>query len=189
MMTCPRYFGCADVPEYEGRPLLSARGDAQYEFYCAWLVAYLERIASTPVPDCQAALCAQTDAQEPDAVAFWLGHDGFYHLLTYEGLEGYVESGVPYEDAEKELRANWEDTFKGVEPDLVEPLEQWINPRFWAEARREYDGQHSMPLPVTHADVGYRIPLARALARTGSKDERIRLIKTFYDSFNEEASK
>ncbi len=188
-MTCPRYFGYTDVPDYEGHPLLSARGDPQYEFYCAWLATYLERIAVRPVPDCQAALCAKTEMQEPVDAAFWLGHDGFYHLLTYEGLEGYVESGVSYEDAEDELRANWEDTYEGVDSDLVEPLEEWINPRFWSEAKREYDEQRGMPLPVTHADVGYRLPLARAMARVGSAEERIKLIKTFYDSFIEEAAK
>lgn len=189
MMTCPRYFGYADVPDYEGRPLLSARGDAQYEFYCAWLADYLLGIASEAIPTCQAELCARTDLQQPDAVAFWLGHDGFYHLLTYEGLEGYVENGASYEEAEKDLRSNWEETYRGVEPDLIEPLDQWINPRFWDEARREHAEQKALPLPISHADMGYRVPLSRALARVGTKDERIKLIKAFYDAFNEEASK
>jgi hypothetical protein len=68
-------------------------------------------------------------------------------------------------------------------------IDEYINPAFWAEALREYAEKQAMPLPVQHADVGYRVPLARILSRVPSKAERIRLVREFYYAFNEEAMK
>jgi hypothetical protein len=189
MMTCPRSFGYADVPEYEGAPLLSAYGDAPYAFYCGWLVDYLDHVASMPVPASQLELCRCIDIMQPASAVWTLGNDGFYHYDTYAALACRIEEGLTYEQAERELRAFWEETWGEVDPEDAMPFSDYITPDFWQEAKREYAEEHAMPIPVRHFDVGYRVPLARTLARVPSRQERIKLINRFYASYNEEASK
>jgi hypothetical protein len=79
----PRSFLYCGIPYYLGEPLLSARGDSQYSFYCNWLVEYLDKLGDHlerfgGIPPSQRDLCAELDLMKPDTAAFWLGHDGFY---------------------------------------------------------------------------------------------------------------
>jgi hypothetical protein len=188
-MNYPRYFGFCGVPYYEGKPLLAASNETEYIFYCSWLVDYLDKIPHEVIPECQRELCAELEQKDPDSAAFWLGHDGFYHLIAYETLARRIEDGMSYEEAERDLRVWWEDTYRGWEPDEIEPFDEWINFPFWEDAKREFADKQAMVFAVEHADVGYRVPLARTLARVQSREERLELIHSFYWSFNEDASK
>lgn len=189
MLHCASCFLFSDVPYYQGRPLLSASGDEEYGFYCSWLVDYLRGLAAKEIPPCQQVLCAELEVMEPDTAVFWLADDGFYYSDWMQALERCIEDKLSYAEAVARVRTWWLETNEDVDPEEVEPFEELINPQLWSQANREWREQQAMSFPAIHADVGYRIPLARVLARESSPHKRLELIYSFYDSYNEAASK
>ena len=186
----PRCFRYCDVPVFQGRKLLVAHGDIEYKFYLEWLVSYLDNL-KYEVPDCQLELCAWASEEYSNCVAFWLGHNGFYHLLTMRDLISHVEGGSSYDEAVKFFREFYEERVKesNNDPEMVDPFETWISPFLWEEAKRESTEIKLFTNGVSYTDLGYRIPMAIAFKRMYSIKEKYEFLDSFYWTFNEEASK
>ena len=189
MYPCPRSFVFCDVPYYHEKPLLRVVSIGEHRFYCRWLVDYLERLADQDVPTCQEEACEKMEADSPLHAVLWLGEEAFYHSDCSAMLERRIEDGLNYQEAVEMIRPWWEEANEGLYPDEVEPIEAWISPELWEEAKRELAEKAAMEFPAVHADLGYRILLAKTLARESSADKRLELIDTFYETFYEESSK
>ncbi|MFA6290284.1 MAG: hypothetical protein WC637_00810 [Victivallales bacterium] len=186
----PRCFRYSDVPVFQGRKLLYASGDIEYQFYLEWLVSYLDNL-KYEVPDCQRELCQWAAGEKPLYVASGLGNEGFEHQLTIGNIIDYVDGGYSYVETVNELRGFHEERVKEFDGDIdmVDPFETWINPFLWKEATREAMERKLFTNCASHFDLGYRIPLAIALRRTETLKEKYEILDRFYFCFNEEASK
>lgn len=179
-----------NVPVFQGRKLLSAHDDIEYQFYLEWLVQYLDGL-KFQVSDCQLELCRLASEETPENVAFWLGHDGFYHLLTMEPLIRAVGERCSYSEMVNRLRELHEERAKEFDndPDMIDPFETWISPFLWKEAERELNEERMFAGEAIHADLGYRVPMAIVMKRIPSLRQKYEFLDNFYWSFNEEASK
>jgi hypothetical protein len=189
MYPCPRSFVFCAVPYYHEKPLLSVVDSEEHRFYCRWLVDYLDKFADKEVPTCQEKAYQEMEANSPMHAVLWLGEEAFYHCDCIAILERRIEDGLNYQEAAEMIRPWWEEANEGLDPDEVEPFEAWICPELWEEAKRELAEKAAMEFPATHADLGYRILLAKTLARESSADKRLELVNAFYEAFNEESAK
>lgn len=149
--------------------------------YCKWLVEYLLKI-DKPVPVFQQLTWELLDIADPIASARKLGELALQHNLYY--VEPYDDGGqLPesYELAFEVMQEEHLESMKGLEGDLYEPLESWINPEIWAHLEREFKeyGQVASKAP----DVGYRVILAKLAKQTKAKVRQLELIKAFYKGF------
>jgi hypothetical protein len=186
----PRCFRYCEVPVFQGSRLLAARDDIEYQFYLEWLAKYLDGL-KYEVPDCQLELCAWANKESPDTVSFHLGFDGFYHLHSIESLTPTIEAGSSYLEAVNSFRKTYEEMVKDLNYDfeIIDSFDTWINPRMWQNAKREMLEEKLFANGATHADLGYRIPMAIAIKRLHSLKEKYEFLDSFYDHFNEEALK
>lgn len=196
MLDFPRHFGFADEPDYDVPRLRGRRNewgfsgfdeDAESEFYATWLAGYLAGIADRPVPSCQADLCARLAEMEPEAGASWLGRGAFEHLRDYEELAGYLQAGIPCADAEKKRKSLWSAKVLIQGLDRIGPFIE-AAPACWAKARREGQELAALPDGVPAIDAGYRIPLARSLARVRRTEDKLKLLACFNNAFAEAES-
>ncbi|MFZ2656635.1 MAG: hypothetical protein WAX69_17000 [Victivallales bacterium] len=186
----PRCFKYCEVPVFQGSKLLYARDDIEYQFYLEWLSTYLDRV-KYEVPDCQLELCAWAAEEKPKYVASGLGDNGFYHLLTMRDLISHIEGGSSYVEAVNHFREMHEERVREFDGDLemVDPFESWISPFLWKETERELNEERMLAGEATHADLGYRVPMAIAMKGLPSLKQKYEFLDSFYWSFNEEASK
>ena len=178
----PRHYSDISVPEYNGKPLLKVKTDEEHIYYLNWLADHLYKSDSTN------SMSSPPDIKERKFQARVLGDNAFYHFLyCVDPFECYMKDGIDYDTAYREMKEYHDSLFEDYDPDCIDPLEEWISPEIWENARREY--QESKNITANYTDLGYRKELSLLLSGVESRQERCAILKDFYWSYGEEASK
>lgn len=149
--------------------------------YCEWLIDYLLTI-DKPIPDFQKATWELLDSQDLTVAAKELGKLTCQHNLYY--VEPYDDEGkLPesYEVAYEVMQEEHLQSMRGLEGELYEPLESWINPEIWANLEREFKEYGKV---ISEApDIGYRVILSKLVKKATDRKQQSQIIREFYQGF------
>jgi len=179
-MSCPRSYFAEEVPDH-----------LAYDDYLAWLAEFLMGLPDV-VPECQQKLWTSLAKKTPEQAAWSLGDDAFFHNDYIEGLTYRLRDGGDYKTAFAEISADWQEMNGDEDPDCCDKLEDWINPAMWSDAEREFKEMQTAGIEDPwdqKIDQGYRAILAKIVKQIDSKEERIRLLGTFFSAYCENAAK
>jgi hypothetical protein len=181
----PRHYTDTEIPLFKDKFLISAHTTEEYKFYLDWLSDHLYNEETEINVEENLA----EDIKERKFKAGGLGVDAFYHqLYCIEPYEGYPEENIDYEQAYNEFAEQHRELYENeIDPDCIDPLEEWINPTIWENAKREYE--ESKDVLGSHVDLGYREQLRSYLEGIKKHENRYSILHQFYKSYNDEAGK
>jgi len=158
-----------------------------------WLAEYLLTIDAEPDME-QMGLCRYVSDAEPEDAMFILGKNAAIYEFDAEWVEMAIESGMSFEEYYKENENNFLEYWKDSCEDATEsefPLAKFIEDErlFFERVSLEMEQKEKFCAHVSHADVGYRIPLSIVLKKEKNKEKRVELLKLFYHHYSWYASK
>lgn len=165
----------------QGQPMNGCRSSEEYHFYVRWLADHLSTLEAQPGKE-QTGLCIHLDRMRPEDAVTMLGMSVALYQSDTEAMESWIEAGEPFEA----FYANWVENWP--EEDEDQPDEAVLRKEY-AQVAAEMAEQRRCCPDVRHADVGYRVPLSRILQRVDEREERVRLVDAFYQSYNNYISK
>lgn len=175
-----------DVPDFAPH---SAEGDA-YNRYCLWLAAYL-RNGNFRMNDAQRVYADQLETKSPDGIAITLADAMGYLIGDRDRLEFHARQDAPYSEVEKEERELWEMNYgSNIDPDIFQPFDDIKTPEAeYIRIREETREADALLGHLYHADIGIRPLLALAAKKCATDEDAERIVKFFYDTFNDSVSK
>ena len=173
-----------EVPDWAWRSV----GGEDFHRYCEWLAHHL-RSRDFPMNPAQARYAASWTDATPEGIAIDLADGLGYLTWDRVGLEDDARHGTPYAEIERRERGDWQKDHD-ADPDVVEPFDEWKTQedeyvRICQETR-ELDALWD---EIVTADIGIRPLLALAVKQCATDQEATEIVKLFYGTFNEAASK
>lgn len=146
-----------------GTVLYSGSSDAEYLAYVEWLEDYLYKVRFRPGRE-QAAICSYLAGYGTEFAIQLLAMNAVSYNIVMAGVELYITDPESEEEGyytkEQVQRAKREER-------------QMIKYGITEEIKNDF------------CDIGWRIPLASLLRKIPDKDERVRLVRFFFQMFQE----
>ena len=166
-----------EVPKDEdGNPVNVCTSENQYWLYLDWLADYLFNLDSVP-NDEQQGLCKYVSNMLPeDGIQLVAMNAAIYQVET-EPMESWIEENEPFEKYAENMR-----TYVIEEDDYYnEETERELYER----VKKELAEQCKYCPDVEHADVSYRVPLSIIIKKAKSKKQRVNLMNSYYQIYDE----
>lgn len=180
----PADWSYRDLPDWARQ---SVEG-ALYHRYCSWLADYL-LTNNFQLNRVQQGYAETLDKLSPAGIAISLGDTLGFLIWDRERLEEHARQGTANSAVEREKRGLWQQSYFD-DPGIAEPFDDCKTPeedylRICEETKEADRIAEELP----HADIGIRPLLSLAVKMYSTKQEAEKIIKLFYDTYNESASK
>ena len=170
-----------EVPKDEQGNLLNVCStEDSYWLYLSWLADYLNDLLAEP-NDEQKGLCKYLDNMLPEDGVHLIGMNAALYQAETEPMESWIEEGSPF--------VEYAENMKKYVLDDDEEYDEETDHQLYISVSEELKAHHQYCPYVRHADVSYRIPLARAIKKVETKENRIKLIDSFYRIYDHYISK
>ena len=189
MRYLPRCYNDLYVPEDEnGKKMNYTQNHDEYIRYIDWLAEYLYQ---TPIvfSEQQKKIVKICNKEKPLHAAIWISDCCGDYLWEREYLENSAREKVKYDEIVKEEYELWKESLT-EDNDIDESFDEVVT------TQEEYESikfdlklEENIPACPNDLDIPYRGVLRTLVLRCRTKKERRDVIKTFYDNFNETASK
>lgn len=162
-----------EVPkDKDGNSLNTCTSEDQYWEYLEWLADYLYQFDGFSNNE-QIGLCKYVGNMVPEDGIQLVSMNAALYQVETEPMESWIEENKPFEKyAENMKKYVLEDDEKG-ELELYERV------------AKELEEQRKCCPGVEHADVSYRVPLSIILKDVKSKKQRVGLLNSFYQIYDE----
>ena len=178
-----RDFRFLDLPRDDhGMPITGCSTDTPaYRHYLCWLSDYLRQIEGETPNKEQEGLCRYVEKMRPADGMTLIGMNGAIYDFEAEIPWIYLENG---DDIETYLSEIDPEDFSEDDPYDEEAARE-----HFLQVKREFEQKQADDQGGGHADIGYRLPLAKALATVSGKAFRVKLLEAFYSTFFHYAAK
>ena len=183
----PRSYVDWTVPVDEaGNEIGVCRDETTYAAYISWLADYLYN-TNIPIPENQRSLVERYSEKGVEFAVFELSKDLGSTVWDVESLSTTIVDGGDYA-AQHEME---KEAFNSLSEDEKSDWgdEYFTTPEDFERFRIETAASQIVPSHICHADIPYRPVLASLFKGVESKDQRIKLLDSFYRNFNDCASK
>lgn len=166
-----------EVPkDKDGNPVNVCTSEDQYWLYLDWLADYLSNLDSVP-NDEQQGLCKYVGNMVPeDGIQLVAMNAALYQAET-EPMESWIEENEPFDKYAENMR-----TYV-LEED--ENYDEEAERELYERVKKELMEQRKYCPDIQHADVSYRVPLSIILKKVKSKKQRVSLMDSFYQIYDE----
>lgn len=144
--------------------------------YFAWLSAYLSSLRVTPNEE-QSGLCQYVSELIPQDAVFMIGLNAALYQHKAEPTESWIRDGRPF--------SAWLDNYVQYVVDEDEEIDENILRQEYDQVAAEMQERQTLCPLSNLADLPWRAPLALAVRKAPGDQEKIELIETFYEVFNE----
>jgi len=180
----PRDWRYREVPDWARRPV---EGDA-YCRYCAWLAHHL-RSKDFPLNAAQARYAESLTDKDVQGIAIELGDMLGLLLMDRAGLEECARQDMTYSELEKVEYEGWQE-IQAADPENVEPFTDWKTTEAdYARIKEETLEADAIAEELPHEDIGIRPLLALAVKQCATDAEAEEVVRLFYETIEESASK
>lgn len=184
----PRHYADSTVPtRSDGEPMRRTNDQEEYDTYTAWLAEYLFT-TDIPLHPRQREYAKHSDTLDPDTAVFHISDWFGYAVWELDMLKNAFEAGedwLSFDAVQHEAFASFSD-----EEREELPFDEWAVSRgVWERLREEWSEEKALTLRTDHADIPYRSLLSHILKRLPNREERIAIIRSYFQNFDENASK
>lgn len=144
--------------------------------YFAWLSEHLSSLRVTPNGE-QSGLCQYVSEMIPQDAVFLIGLNAALYQHKAEPTESWIRDGRPF--------SVWLDNYVQYVADEDEEIDENILRQEYDQVAAEMQERQTLCPSSNLADLPWRAPLALAVRKAPGDQEKIELIETFYDVFNE----
>jgi hypothetical protein len=171
-----------------GKKINQTQTRDEYLSYINWLSDYLHE-KPIEFSDRQKKMVERCNRKEPIHAAIWLSDCCGYYLWDRYILEQLIRKNTKYNDIVQEEFGLWKINQTG-DADIDEPFEDVVTTQEEYELIKfDVKLEDKIPSCPGDLDIPYRGVLKTLITRCASQEERRKVIKIFYDNFNETAAK
>lgn len=160
----------------DGNSLNICNSEDQYWEYLEWLADYLYHFDGSSNTE-QQGLCKYVGNMVPeDGIQLVAMNAALYQVET-EPMESWIEENEPFE--------KYAENMKEYVLEDDEEYDEEADRKLYERVENELEEQRKVCPGVQHADVSYRVPLSIILKTVGSKQQRVSLLDSFYQIYDE----
>lgn len=166
-----------EVPkDKDGNCINVCTSEDQYWEYLEWLADYLYQLDGLSNNE-QQGLCKYVENMVPeDGIQLVAMNAALYQVET-EPMESWIEENEPFD--------KYADNMREYAIEIDEQYDEEAEKELYERVAKELEEKRKFCPGVRHADVSYRVPLSIILKKVRSKQQRVRLLDSFYRIYDE----